>query len=206
MSTVMVAITVDDETAAVLADPHWLEAASEPVKAMVDRSENNSLLASILATTRREAAAPASRIRLSTRNFPPGKRNNPPGAPDCHQCQHDRLRAALRQDPLINKPIVWRRAAVLPRHGGHPGQAPALRARSPGHRLRPAIHGLQCCSQQNRHGPPPPAMTIFTSRATTGSITDQPTRRAANHGISDMVPRRFMRRAPARRRQSWCGA
>ena len=56
MSIVMVEIPVDEETAAALADPHRREAAGELVKLAVRPTAGNDPLASLLATTRREAA------------------------------------------------------------------------------------------------------------------------------------------------------
>jgi hypothetical protein len=57
MSVVMVEIPVDEETAAALADPHRLAAVSELVKLMVHPTAGNDPLATLLETTRREAAA-----------------------------------------------------------------------------------------------------------------------------------------------------
>jgi hypothetical protein len=57
MSTVMVEIPVDEETAAALADPRRRQAVGELVKLMVRPAAGNDPLATLLETTRREAAA-----------------------------------------------------------------------------------------------------------------------------------------------------
>ena len=57
MSTVMVEIPVDEVTAQALADPHRLAAVAELVKNMVRPSSSHDLLATLLASTRRGAAA-----------------------------------------------------------------------------------------------------------------------------------------------------
>ena len=57
MSTVMIEIPVDEETAAALADPHRRQAVGELVKLMVRPTAGNDPLATLLETTRREAVA-----------------------------------------------------------------------------------------------------------------------------------------------------
>jgi hypothetical protein len=57
MSTVMIEIPVDEETAAALTDPHRRQAAGELVKLMVRPTAGNDPLATLLETTRREAEA-----------------------------------------------------------------------------------------------------------------------------------------------------
>ncbi|HEY3845535.1 MAG TPA: hypothetical protein VGL95_00315 [Acetobacteraceae bacterium] len=57
MSTVMIEIPVDEETAAALADPHRRRAVGELVKLMVRPTAGNDPLATLLETTRRAAAA-----------------------------------------------------------------------------------------------------------------------------------------------------
>jgi hypothetical protein len=57
MSTVMIEIPVDEETAAALADPHRRQAVGELVKLMVRPTAGNDPLATLLETTRRAAAA-----------------------------------------------------------------------------------------------------------------------------------------------------
>ena len=57
MGVVMVAIPVDEDTAAALADPHRLEAVGRLVTCIVRPSAGDDPLASLLETTRREAAA-----------------------------------------------------------------------------------------------------------------------------------------------------
>jgi Glu-tRNA(Gln) amidotransferase subunit E-like FAD-binding protein len=57
MGTVMVELPVDEATAEALADPHRLAEVAELVKKMVRPSAGNDLLATLLETTRRKAAA-----------------------------------------------------------------------------------------------------------------------------------------------------
>ena len=57
MSTVMVEIPVDEETARALADPNRLAAVGELVKHMVRPSPAHDLLGTLLESTRRRAAA-----------------------------------------------------------------------------------------------------------------------------------------------------